>query len=470
MKTYILKAIFFMALSATLFTGCVNDDDYSIPNLQCNEPVIATTKTVAAIYSKATPVAKLYMADDVIEAKVVSSDKGGNFYKIMYLNSLDGEIGFSVAINQVSISTEFGVGRTVFIKLKGLYTQIRNNTLQIGALYNGNVGQIATTDYKKCLVKSCAITEESNLVQPLTLADINDSKIGKLIEFSGVQFVEDALDQNYYNPRNLVGGETNLLITDATGATLLFRTGSYAEYSGTAVAYKSGKIRGILTKFGTTYQFVARYETDIQLTEPRLEKEPVVPVDPIGPIGPTAPTQPLTGSLLFGGGDFENYPDFAVAVNSAGLKTYATQGTGSGMNGGNSLKISGTPAGNDFVFTVSAPAGLPTNATKITFFVKGTSGKSLSINLYRATGGFDVFNVGNLATTTLTIKKATLNKTSGNGSNKYTGTINTNNTWVKVTLDISNISINTSEGTDFFALKVGKSLAYDLNLDNFTIE
>lgn len=467
MKTNILKSIFFVALSATLFTSCVNDDDYSIPNLECIEPAIATTKTVAAIYSKATPFATLYMADDVIEASVVSSDKGGNFYKVIYLNSLDGKIGFSIAINQVSTSTEYGVGRTVFIKLKGLYTQIRNNSLQIGALYNGNVGQIATTDYKKHLIGSCAITEESSLVKQLTLADVNDSMIGKLIEFSGVQFVDDALDQNYYNPQSLLGGETNLLITDATGTTLTFRTGSYAEYSGTAVSSKSGKIRGILTKFGTTYQFVARYTTDIQLTEPRLAEEPVGPVDPIVP---TVPTQPSSGSLLFGGGDFENYTNFTAAVNSVGLKTYATQGTGSGIDGGNSLKISGTPAGNDFVFTVSAPAGLPTNATKITFFVKGTSGKSLTLNIYRATAGFDVFNVGNLATTSVTIKKATLNKTSGNGSNKYTGTINTNNTWVKVTLDISNISINTSEGTDFFALKVGKGIAYDLNLDNFTIE
>lgn len=462
MKANILKLIFFITLSITLFTGCVNDDDYAIPNLECNEPSIVATKTVAAIYSQATAVAKLYSADDVIEANVVSSDKGRNFYKVIYLNSLDGQIGFSVAVNQVSTSTDYGVGRKVLIKLKGLYIQIRNNTLQIGATYYGNVGQIATTDYKKHLIRSCRIVEESSLVKQITLAEISDSDIGKLVEFSGVQFSDEALGQNYYNAQNIIGGETNHLITDGTSATLIFRTGSYAEYSGTPVSSKSGKIRGILTKFGTTYQFIARYATDIQLTEPRIDEPPV------DVVSPTEPIQLSTNSLLFDGGDFEKFSDFTAVLYPVGLKAYATQGVGSGFDGGNSLKINGTPSGNDFVFTVYAPSGLPTNATKITFYVKGTSSKSLSLNVYRATTGYDVFNISNLTTSTI-LQKSAINS-AGNGSNKYTGLINTNDTWVKVTLDISSVSINTNPSLGLFALKVGKSGAYNLNLDNFNIE
>lgn len=466
MKTNFLKSIFFVALSAALFTSCVADDDYGIPTLECIDQDVTVTKTIAQIKTQATATATEYTADDIIEARIVSSDKGGNFYKLMYLNSIPVEgatdtIGFSVAVNQADLFTDYGVGRKVFIKLKGLYTQIRNNTLQIGALYNGNVGQIATLDYREFILRSCDVVGEETLVNDTyTLADVNDSNLGKLIEFNKVQFVDAALGQNYYNPANVLGGETNHLITDATGATLIFRTGSFAEYAGTPVSSKSGKIRGILTKFGSTYQFVARYSTDIKLTEDRIGGEPVEPEPEPEPVG----------TLLFAGGDFEDYAAFLASVNSFGLKPYATESTGNGIDASKALRINGTPTGNDYVFTVKAPSGLPANATKITFWVKGTSGKSLSLNVYRSTTGYDVFNVDVLGTTAITLNKSTEINSSGNGTNQYTGAIDTSNQWVKITLNIADVSINTTAGGDIFALKVGKEVAYDLYLDNFEIE
>jgi hypothetical protein len=474
MKTNFLKSIFFVALSTALFTSCVNDDDYSIPNLECNEPVITSTmKTVQAIYNQASPVAKLYEADDVIEAHVVSSDQGGNFYKIIYLNSMDGEIGFSVAVNQVSTFTDYAVGRKVYVKLKGLYTQIRNNTLQIGALFNGNIGQIATTEYKKSVVRACEVVEESTLVNELTLADIKDSNLGKLIEFVNVQFANDALGQNYYNGNNVIGGETNHIITNAAGKTLIFRTGSFAKYAGVSVSPNSGRIRGILTKFGSTYQFVARYASDIQLTEPRLTGGGGGTTNPpIDPTQPTGPVDPPTGTIFFSGGDFENFAAFTTAVGTQfPLSPSATLGTAKGIQNSNALKISGTPTANGFLFSVPPLTNLPANPTKIMFYVRGTTtGKSLSMNIYRAGTGFDAFNLGDLGATGVTLQKVTELNTDGSGVNNYVGTINTNNAWVKVTLNITGIPINTSTTSNIFALKIGKEAAYDLYVDHFTIQ
>lgn len=275
MKTRFLKLVFFMALSAGMFSSCVNDDDYSVPAMECNDPDLTVTKTVEEIFNQATGSAVLYEADDIIEAVVVSSDRGGNFYKKIYLNSVDGERGFSVAINQADLFTDYNVGRKVYIKLKGLYTQIRHNTLEIGALYNGNVGQIAANIYTQHIKRSCTSIPEENLVKHLTLADVNDSNLGKLVEFDNVQFASSSLGQNYYNPSNVLGGETNHIIEDINGNNLIFRTGQYAEYAGLPVSANSGKIRGVLTKFNTTYQFVARYTTDIQLAnDHRLGEEP----------------------------------------------------------------------------------------------------------------------------------------------------------------------------------------------------
>lgn len=301
MRTNLLKSILFLALPAMLLTSCVNDDDYSVPTLECNDPGLVATKTVAEIRAAATSAAVQYTADDIIEGRVVSSDRGGNFYKVIYLNSLDGEQSFSVAVNQTDLYGDYNVGRKVYIKLKDLYVQVRSNTLQIGALYNNNVGQIGVFDYADHLVRSCESVDEETLVNHITLDEVSDAYIGKLIEISGVQFTNSSLGQNYYNPSNVVGSETNHYITDTFGNELIFRTGSFAEYSGYPVSANSGSIRGVLTKFNNDLQFVARYATDIKLTETRLEQ-------------PAGPSETALGGteVAFTGAFTETFESFAA--------------------------------------------------------------------------------------------------------------------------------------------------------------
>lgn len=277
MKSTFLKSIFIVAATAGLLTSCVNDDDYATPTLECNEPGLTANKTVQEILTQAIATPVEYTADDIIEARVVSSDRGGNFYKQIYLNSLDGNIGFVVQVNATDLFTDYGVGRKIYIKLKGLYTQVRSNTLQIGALYQGNVGQIPAQDYDKFLFRSCDVVSEETLVQPITLSQVNDSYIGKLVELQNVQFTDASLNQTYYNSANVDGGgQTLTYITDSEAETLSvpFRTGSFAEYAGTPVSQNNGKIRGILTKFNSTYQFVSRYASDIRLDSARIGDAP----------------------------------------------------------------------------------------------------------------------------------------------------------------------------------------------------
>ncbi len=473
MKNNFLKTIFGLTLTSMLFVGCVNDDDYSVPQIECEESLVTANFSVADLKAAATTTATLYTEDHIIEGRIVSSDRGGNFYKVMYLTSWasaetaenEPEIGFSIAVNQTNNWQQYNVGRKVLVKLQGLYVQVRNNTLQIGALYNGNVGQITPADFRKHIVRTCDVVAESELVRPMSLTEAkNDNNIGKLVELTDVQFADSALGQNYYNSENVVGGETNHLLTDATDITMIFRTSSFANYAYKPVSEKSGKIIGILTKFNTDFQFVSRYETDIQLTEPRIGEEPVEPEEPEEP----------TGELLFAGSDFEDYATFLASIDATfGIKPYASQGIGTGIDGSNSLHLNGTPSANDYVFTALAPEGVPTNATKITFWVKGTSSaKSLSLNVYRSIGGYDVFNVGDLASSAVTLNKAALqpNGTPPNGTNSYAGTINTANQWVKITLNIADVELSTTVGQSLFAIKTGSGSVYDLHIDNITIE
>ena len=180
-------------------------------------------------------------------------------------------------------------------------------------------------------------------------------------------------------------------------------------------------------------------------------------------------------TAAFNGSDFETWSDFTNSITSFGIKSYATQGLTKGYNGTSSLNITGTPTGNDYVFTVKPTAATyPSSIGSITFWVKGTSGKSLSFNVYMANGtNYNVFNLKDF-TTSATITPTAIQATgsnAGNGSNDYIGVINTGGAWQKVTLDMSTItSVNVADkDKNFFALKVGKDVSYALDIDDVKV-
>ncbi len=447
---------------ATL-TSCVNGDDYGAPDESCI--TINKTKEVLEVTNMATFTAAPYTTDenltDYIEAYVTSSDEGGNIYKSISMTSLDGLTGFSMPVDNYNLYTEFEPGRKVTIKLdKNRYLNKQNGSTVIGSTFNNGVGRLSGVEYKNVILRSCEKVNENDLVKNLSIAQAkNDQYVNMLDEFNGVQFTNPSVGKKYYDQTlNSIGGATNHEITDEFGAKIIVRVSEFAVFAATNVPNGNGKIRGVLTKFGSTYQFMIRTLNDVNLTDAR--------VDTSVSGNPTPPT-----NLLFLGSDFENWATFNSSVNSFGLKPYAVQGINQGTLNTNSLHLNGTPTANDYVFTISASARgtIPANPTKITFWVKGTSAKSLSLNVYRSTTGYDVFNVDNLSTGAVILSKATLNS-SNNGTNSYIGTIDTNGQWVKVTLNLSDVSINNSNVGDIFALKVGSNSLYNLHIDNIEIQ
>ena len=126
------------------------------------------------------------------------------------------------------------------------------------------------------------------------------------------------------------------------------------------------------------------------------------------------------------------------------------------------MHISGTPGGNDFVFTALVPEGFdPSSKNAIVFYMKGTAGKSLSLNVYKAGGGYQAFNLAEYKAERVVEPAA---------NNQYVGEINTGGDWMKVVVDISSVDVITTVGESLFAVKVGKDVAYDLLLDDFTLE
>lgn len=279
MKTNILKSIFILAISAGMLSSCVNDDDYSTPNLDLSNCEVAgsieATKTIKEIFDIATaangsPVK--YPDSDIIEAFVVSSDKGGNFFKTIHLQSADKTIALTALIDYANYSSLYQVGRKVFVNLKDRYIQLKDGGLLIGELDGNSVFRIPAPLVVPTIPRSCdAQIADDDLVTSITITQAlaSNQHLNKLIEFSDIQFAAASVGKPYHIPANGTSG-TNHTITDVTGKTIIVRSGSFSKYAVNIVPGNSGSIRGVLTRYGTTYQFTPRYESDIKLTNERF--------------------------------------------------------------------------------------------------------------------------------------------------------------------------------------------------------
>jgi hypothetical protein len=272
MKNTFLNLLFISLL--LLLYSC--SAEVEIPKLGCTQPNLTVNQTVEKAKSISGTTPKLYSFDDVIEAYVVSSDEGGNFFKSISFQTLKTDkspaIGFSAPVDVSNTYIDFRIGNKVYIKLKNQFTDIYYGALRVGSLYVSNagdptIGRISQNDYKNVLNASCTVIDEEQLVEQISIEEaLNENKLNTLIELKDVQFTEAAIGRHYFEESNNVGGSTNWNLSDKTGNQIIFRTSSYANFATGSVPEGSGRVRGILTKFGTDYQLMIRSESDVVMT------------------------------------------------------------------------------------------------------------------------------------------------------------------------------------------------------------
>ncbi len=311
MKNILIKSALLIALTLGV-TSCINDDTYGVPENTLTTYELTATKTVAQINASANSTAVAYTADDIIEAYVTSNDESGTFYKSISFQTIPTDntapIGFSVPVNQTSLFAKgFTPGRKVFIKLKGLYVAKVYGSMQIGSLYQGALGRISEFEWQNHLFPSATVVPETAMVRTLTLeqayADVNQNT---LVDLSIVQFSDGSINRTYYDVDSGGGATNHLLSSSAGGTDRIIRFSSFAAFTGNQVPTLSGKIRGVLTKYNSDYQFIVRYESDIDLTQPRFDVFP--------PVGGTAITFAPTLN--------ENFESYSVTSSGATFPKY----------------------------------------------------------------------------------------------------------------------------------------------------
>lgn len=366
MKYIYLKSVLLLAVALGAFSSCVNSDSYSVPENTLITQEFVSTKTVASINSAATTTPVKYVAEDIIEAYVTSSDESGTFYKSISFQTIptDGSapIGFSVPINITTLYGKgFSPGRKVFIKLNGLYTAKVFGSLQIGSLFEGSIGRISEFEWKNYLFPSATIVPESALVRTLTLAQLYadadvDSNQNTLVELDAVQFTDGSLNRTYYDVDSGGGATNHLLIATTGGTNRIIRFSSFAAFTGNLVPTGSGKIRGVLTKYNSTFQFIIRYQSDIKLTNARVDSNPPIVGNNLQYLGVFSENfeSYTTGSATTGQNNFPKYINDPVE----GSKFWRSRSATGDSNKYIEMSSFGTPAENNRTFFI-----VPVNMT-----------------------------------------------------------------------------------------------------------
>ena len=309
-----IKLIVTTVILATL-SSCVNGDDYGVPDLSNDCVTIAKTKEVSDITNSATATTVPYTTSetvvDYIEAYVTSSDEGGNFYKSISMMSLDGLKGFSMPVDNYNLYTEFEPGRKVTIKLdKNRYFNKQHGSTVIGSSYNAGVGRVSGVEYKNVILRSCSDVNENDIKKNLTIsAAKNDQYLNMLIEFNAVQFTDASLGKKYYDATlNSFGGATNHEISDQFGNKVILRVSEFATFASNAVPSQNGRIRGVMTKYNSDYQFMIRTLKDVDLINPRLE------IDLSPPLGGSA--------IVYSGAFTENFESYTAGSATTGQRNF----------------------------------------------------------------------------------------------------------------------------------------------------
>ena len=152
----------------------------------------------------------------------------------------------------------------------------------MGGLYNNDtpsiatddkVGRIAAVSYEKILTASCSSSiSEDLLINKLTIQQAKtDANLNKLIELDNVQFSDESLGKKYYDESVFtIGGSTNHNVVDLDGNSVILRASQYATFAAAAIPSGSGKIVGVMTKYGSDYQFMIRTLDDVKLSNDRI--------------------------------------------------------------------------------------------------------------------------------------------------------------------------------------------------------
>ena len=265
MKLQKILSLAAIALYASVLTSCVKKD-VDDPPANGVDPAITANRTIAQV--KALYVAGTITAIDsdfIFKGVVIGDDRSGNIYKNVIIQDSTG--GISIAIDQSNFYTSYEVGRTVFVKCKGLVIGDYHLLIQVGGYIDNSSGTPSVGRIPQSLVGQHLIggmwnqSYTTRTVSDIsTLSNSLDQNI--LVRLDGVKF--DAPCQPWADVVHQASLSRTL--RDSHNNPIVVYTSNYAKFAASLIPGTTGSVIGVFQVYGNgnnSKQLVIRDLSDV---------------------------------------------------------------------------------------------------------------------------------------------------------------------------------------------------------------
>ncbi|NQY05676.1 MAG: hypothetical protein HRT68_05580 [Flavobacteriaceae bacterium] len=286
----IFKVMVFTLVVGIVFTACVQDDDYSAPQVDdLNNPAAGLVANITIPQLKAQLGAEptQIVSDLIVKGFVVSSDRDGNFFKELYIQdaSTNATSAIRIELEINDLYTQFNVGREIFIKLQGLYIGLGDgDVITIGSLDGDEVGRISENLAAQVIVRSN--NTETIVPNVMNLSQINESHIGMMVQVNGAHFDPSHIGQPYVDPFDDFDTQRTIMSCECiySFSNFILETSTFATFKNQIMPSGSGSITGIITRDFTADNLVMALNThnDVQFTDSESDKCEIQVLDTSG--------------------------------------------------------------------------------------------------------------------------------------------------------------------------------------------
>lgn len=270
MKTFKYFKLIVLILATSFAVSCVQDDDYDVPNLEVESPVLSGTQiTIGALKQLLLQEQEnngneiLTIEDDLYTTGyVISNDEFGNFYEELIIQDEkeNPTAGVKVLIDVSPLFVYCEFGRKTHVQLQGLSVGLDSGVLTIGIRSGNSLENVGLSQMEEYVKRDIEVEEITPL--PLNISDFEDDKTNLYVRLTDVQFNRnEVLGEGHKTyaaePGDDFDGERTLeSCQESTSA--VFSTSTFADFKAVLLPQGRGNLDGILTYnyYGDTFNIV----------------------------------------------------------------------------------------------------------------------------------------------------------------------------------------------------------------------
>lgn len=251
--------------------ACVKSREFDPPAVDCTSTLSANT-TYTQVKNKYVDKTIQIQEDLIIEGYVVSSDRAGNFFSVLYFQDKpsDPTQGFQIEIDSRDSHLFYPVGSKIIIKLKGLLLGKSKDVYKIGGVFtsfgNESVGRLPANVVSSHIFVSC---DPAVSIQPkeLRLDLLENAHTGTLVRIVDVEVADTQVGLPFADPFE----ETQRTLVACDDREIRLLNSGFADFQATPLPAGRGTVTGVLLRENTQFFMVIRNLDDLALDQARCE-------------------------------------------------------------------------------------------------------------------------------------------------------------------------------------------------------